>query len=256
MTAGINLIAIDVGHTHIHCARFVAGNISERWQYQTAEAATAAAGILAKAGGDAIALASVVPAAGPVLQQALCAGGASVSEISSASQTFIKDVYATMGADRIADAAGAWQHYGQSQAVIVVDVGTGTTLTAVRPDRSFAGGFITLGLSSTVESLRATMPHLPDARALLSLPAAGGTGSQFVLGKDTAQAISSGTLLGHFGLLAEWVDTARRLLNTPKATAVITGGWSEVVFKQTQIFDVCDPDLTLKGVYAIAAARQ
>lgn len=236
------LIAVDMGNSRISCGSFKSGILVKTWFYGVADL-DAAAEELCAAKSNTIAVSSVVPEACQKLKKLLLASGKRLCEVRAGDSNLMEGVYSTMGSDRIANAIAARKLYGQDRAAIVIDAGTATTLTAVDREGRFAGGFITLGLGKTI-----TMLHQAGA----ALPLAGLKPSiDRELCFDTESAILSGTLLGQVGMIEYWVRLAkRRLLN--ESIVIATGGWSEMISRHSNVFDVCDPVLTLKGVYLIA----
>jgi type III pantothenate kinase len=65
---------------------------------------------------------------------------------------------AEVGADRIANAAAAWE--ARQSAVIVVDLGTATKVEAISGDGTFEGGSIAAGLGVTLDALASRAARL------------------------------------------------------------------------------------------------
>ena len=61
-------------------------------------------------------------------------------------------------------------------------------------------------------------------------------------------------MLAHLGTVAAWIRLAADELQA-KLVTVATGGWAATLARHTQLFDVVDPYLTLKGIYLIAEAE-
>ena len=89
------------------------------------------------------------------------------------------------GADRIANAAGAYVLY--SHPVIVVDFGTATTFDIVNGSGEFVGGIIAPGLNLQLKALNKFTSKLPRIEVALSNTA---------IGHNTTDAILSGVLRG------------------------------------------------------------
>ena len=90
-----------------------------------------------------------------------------------------------VGADRIANAVGAYDLYGGPS--VVVDLGTATTFDAISEDGEYLGGAIAPGVAISLEALYA---HAAALRAVeLVEPRA-------VIGQSTEEAIQSGVLYG------------------------------------------------------------
>ncbi len=69
-----------------------------------------------------------------------------------------------VGVDRVLNTLAARTHYGAP--VLVVDLGTATTLDAVAADGALVGGAIAPGIAVSLEALWRGAPHLPRAYAL------------------------------------------------------------------------------------------
>jgi type III pantothenate kinase len=180
------------------------------------------------------------------------------------------------GPDRLLAAwTGARLH---GRPVIVIDLGTATTVDAVDADGFFLGGAILPGLGLSAYALAEGTARLP--RVELDLPAD-------VIGSDTAAAIRSGVVLGQLGAVRELVARMRhRLAVEPRlvgmavpdgasrpgaattsrttdqglrAAAIVTGGhaaaaWASRAWLEPggpdlpPIADQLDPELVLRGL--------
>lgn len=231
------ILVIDVGNTFTKYALCEDGAIKAAWRHATADMQTAADPILAQ--NDApVVVASVVPAATRILSDQCAGKGRKLHIVSAADQSLIGGSTGELGADLLAAAVAARKIYAPAADLLVVGMGTATTITAIGADGSFKGVQITLGLTPTLETLAARCALLPNVVEGLS---------DITLGFDTASAIRNGTLLAQVGAVEAWVGRARAQLGTP-ATVVATGGWSAAVAQHTKVFDHVDPDLVLKGI--------
>ena len=93
-----------------------------------------------------------------------------------------------VGADRIANAVGAYDLYGGP--CIVVDLGTATTFDAISAKGEYLGGAITPGVAITLDALYQQAAAL--RRVELVEP-------RSVIGRSTVESIQSGTLYGFAG---------------------------------------------------------
>ena len=142
-----------------------------------------------------------------------------------------------VGADRIANAAGAYVLYNHP--VIVIDFGTATTFDIVDKNSCFIGGIIAPGLKIQANSLSQFTSKLPKLK--IEAP-------KRSIGKDTISAMLSGIVLGHKCLIEGMIKKCEQELNE-KATIIATGGFSSVLFdNMDKIFDYIDKDLTLFGL--------
>jgi len=143
-----------------------------------------------------------------------------------------------VGADRIANAVGAYDLFGGP--CIVVDLGTATTFDAISAAGEYLGGAITPGVAISLDALFAQAAAL--RRVELVEP-------RSVIGKSTVESIQSGALYG----FASQVDgLCRRFTETlGESTVVATGGLSEVIAPYSQEIEYVEPWLTLHGLRII-----
>jgi pantothenate kinase type III len=241
-----------------------------------------------------VALCSVVPMVRKQLVSELGKAGINIFEVQAESQDILTGLYAGIGADRVANAAAAYELYSQKapvnssvdaqtnapikpsgdrpnnapvkpseennaltnnpikaplkSAVLVLDFGTATTMTAVSASGVFEGGLITLGLGKTFSALAQSTAQLPNMHF------------EFLerditpLAHDTETSIASGAVLAHVGLVKHWIGAAKSKL-AGKAIVVATGGYSENLraFLADSV-EIFDQQLTLKGINLIAAS--
>lgn len=143
-----------------------------------------------------------------------------------------------VGADRVADAVGAYDLYGGP--TIVVDLGTATTFDAISADGEYLGGAIVPGIAISLESLFA---HAAALRAVELVE------PRSVIGRSTAESIQSGVLYGYAaqvdGMCARFAETLG------EATVVATGGLSSLIAPQSGAINHVEPWLTLHGLRII-----
>jgi len=121
---------------------------------------------------------------------------------------------ATLGADRIAAACGAWAlHRGED--CLVVDAGTCITVDFLSADGTYHGGAIMPGLSMSLQALHSYTAKLP----LISLE---GVDKAPVLGRSTEESILAGTLGATMLALAGYVALYRQ--KSPSLHVLLTGG--------------------------------
>lgn len=145
-----------------------------------------------------------------------------------------------VGADRIANALAALNSYGPS--TIVVDFGTATNIDVVDARGNFRGGTIMPGILLSASSLFSRAARLSSVPLLAPAHA---------LGATTEEAVQSGIIIGSAAAVEGLVARIKAELNEKNPTVVGTGGFVREVARVTNIFDTIDPDLTLRGIYAI-----
>ena len=70
------------------------------------------------------------------------------------------------------------------------------------------------------------------------------------IGTNTIAAMKSGIVFGYVGLVEGMVARIQRELGE-KATIVATGGYAELIARETSVIDKVNPDLTLVGLRLI-----
>lgn len=142
----------------------------------------------------------------------------------------------TIGADRLADAAGAVARYGAP--VLVMDFGTALTAAIVTEDRVWRGGVIAPGFPLMRDYLFERTAKLP--RMAL------GRGRAPKIGRSTEEAMRFGALVGYRGMVREIVAELKRNFKTD-FRLVATGGFARWALKDLDLPFVIDPTLTLYG---------
>lgn len=147
------------------------------------------------------------------------------------------DIPNEAGADRIANAAGAYVLY--KHPVIVVDFGTATTFDIVNGNGEFVGGIIAPGLNLQLKALNKFTSKLPRIEVALSNSA---------IGHNTTDAILSGVLRGSAAMIDGLIEQCEKELGE-KAVIVATGGYSGLIANYLKRhFDFINPTLTLEGL--------
>ncbi|MBQ4565433.1 MAG: type III pantothenate kinase [Oscillospiraceae bacterium] len=141
-----------------------------------------------------------------------------------------------VGADLIVAAVAAIEQYGKP--LLLVDMGTATTITAVDNKGSFIGGCICPGLKISMEALTGRTAQLPG----ISLDA-----PQRAIGKNTRDCMRSGIMLGAAAMLDGLLDRMEAELGM-EATIVATGGIAKFVLPLCRRKMVYDGSLMLKGL--------
>jgi type III pantothenate kinase len=144
-----------------------------------------------------------------------------------------------VGADRITDAVAAYRLLGGP--VIVVDIGTATVFDAVSREGEYLGGAIAPGIQVAVEAL-VSRASLLRRIELVRPPKA--------IGRNTVHAMQSGLIFGYVGLVEGLVARFQQELGGD-AKVVATGGLADIIARETSVFHVIEPDLTLIGLHMI-----
>jgi len=152
-----------------------------------------------------------------------------------------------IGADRIVNTLAAHALFGSDGPCIVVDFGTSTNLDVVSPKGEFLGGALAPGIEISVEALAARAAQLRKVELVQP---------RSVIGKNTVEALQSGTIYGFAGqvdgLVRRIIDELESLYPDAGTTTVIaTGGLAPLVFGISETLEEHEPDLTLLGLALI-----
>jgi type III pantothenate kinase len=144
-----------------------------------------------------------------------------------------------VGADRIVNAVAAIHEYGSP--LIIVDFGTATTYCYINDHHQYMGGAIAPGIGISTEALYSRAAKLP--RIEISRP-------DDVIGKNTVSAMQAGILYGYVGQVEGIVKRMKDKSAVP-AKVIATGGLANLIAQESNVIDVVDPFLTLKGLQLI-----
>lgn len=142
-----------------------------------------------------------------------------------------------VGADRIVNSVAAYRTYGGP--CIVVDCGTATTFNVISSKGEFSGGAISFGLKSAAEALGSAAAKLSNVELVKP---------EKVINKSTITNMQSGIVYGYVGLVEYLVRAIKREIEEPGVKVVATGGLSEIVSAESDVFDYVDRTLTLRGL--------
>jgi type III pantothenate kinase len=141
-----------------------------------------------------------------------------------------------VGADRIVNSVAAYKTYGGP--CIVIDCGTATSFNVINSQGEFLGGAISFGLKSSAEALGNSAAKLPNVEFVKP---------DNVINKSTITNMQAGILYGYCGMVDYIVNKMKKEINE-KVTVVATGGLSEIVANESDVIDVVDKTLTLRGL--------
>lgn len=244
------LLAVDIGNTSVHVGVFDRTELRGTWRLGTNlermpdEYGIQLLGVLgtAEISPDAIGECAIVSTVPSLTQsfQGLIRRYFRVEPlvVSSGVRTGIRILYEPreVGADRIVDAVAAIKLYGPP--LIVVDCGTATVFDAISREGDYIGGSIAPGVAISAEALFQRASRL--YRVELEAP-------KTAIGKNTVQALQSGILFGYAGLVDGIVARFQKELGGD-ARVIGTGGYAELVARETSSIDIVEPNLTLIGL--------
>jgi type III pantothenate kinase len=246
------LAAFDIGNTNVTIGVFEGEEVRATWRLATDlqrmsdEYAVTVLGLMANSGIDtsqihSAIMASVVPDLVPVFERLLQTYfKIEPVVVGTGTRTGVRVLYDNpreVGADRIVDVVAAMHLYGPPP-MIIVDFGTATVFDAVNAEGDYLGGALAPGIGIASEALFERAAKL--YRVELERP-------KSAIGKNTVAAIQSGTLFGYVGLLEGMVARFKKELGG-SARVIATGGWAELLARETKVFDVVDQNLTLTGL--------
>lgn len=145
-----------------------------------------------------------------------------------------------IGADRIVDAAAAYELYGGP--VFVIDFGTATTYDLILADGAFAAGITSPGIAICANALWNETAKLPEIE--IKKPAS-------ILAKETVSSMQAGLVYGYIGQTEYIIKQVKKEAGLPKLKVVATGGLGKIISDETELIDVYDPMLTMKGLWCI-----
>jgi type III pantothenate kinase len=141
-----------------------------------------------------------------------------------------------VGADRIADAVGAFDLFPGAP-IIVVDMGTATVFDVISAKGEYLGGAIAPGVAISLEALYS------HASALRSVEL---VRPRSVIGRSTVESIQSGVLYGFAAQIDGMVE--RIVGELGEATVIGTGGLAGLIAPHTKRIQAVEPWLTLHGL--------
>ena len=142
----------------------------------------------------------------------------------------------TVGADQIVDAVAASHEHPLP--LIVIDMGTDTTMCVVDKHNNYIGGIILPGLKVSLDSLSSKTAQLPHIS--LEVP-------DRVIGKNTIDCMRAGIIYGNVDMIDGIIDRMEQELGEP-ATVIATGGLSRFITPMCRHRIICDDALLLKGL--------
>lgn len=145
-----------------------------------------------------------------------------------------------LGADLVADAVAGISIYPVP--LIIIDMGTATTVSVVDGRRCYVGGMIFPGVQISLDALTSHAAQLGG----ISIDA-----PRRVIGKNTIECMKSGVLYSSAGALDGVIDRVEDELGG-KATVLATGGLAKRIVPYCRRRDIIlDEDLLLKGLLVI-----
>jgi len=250
------LLAIDVGNTNITIGVFENTNLKANFRLTTQVARTSdeygliicdllISKHIEVTDITAATIASVVPQ----LMHSLASGIIKYLDITplivgTGTKTGIKIATANpkeIGADRIVDAVAAYDIYGGP--VLVIDFGTAITYDLITADGSFIAGVTSPGLRISANALWTQTAKLPEIE--IAMP-------NSILAKDTISSMQAGLVFGCIGQTEYIVKRMLKESGIEDCKVIATGGLGKIIAEATDVIEIYDPNLTLKGLKIIS----
>lgn len=248
------LLAIDVGNTNTVIGTFLGEDLIHSWRVKTDPRSTAdelwlqMRALIEDIEITGISLCSTVPA---VLREMRTMFNAYFLEIPTTivepgiktGVPLLVDNPKEIGADRIVNTLAAHSLYGGP--AIVVDFGTSTNLDVVSPKGEFLGGALAPGIEISVDALAQRAAQLRKVELVRP---------KSVIGKNTVEALQSGTIYGFAGQVDGLVTRISEELEAQfneRPTVIATGGLAPLIFGVAETLDEHEQDLTLIGLRLI-----
>ena len=149
------------------------------------------------------------------------------------------DVPSQVGSDRIVVAVAALAEY--KAPLILMDLGTATTVDVVEPDNKYLGGVIFPGVRVSLDALTSRAAQLPAIS--LDKP-------KHVIGKNTVDCMRSGMMYGTAAMLDGMIDRIAEELGH-QSTIVATGGMAQFITPLCRHEIILEKELLLKGLNII-----
>ncbi len=145
-----------------------------------------------------------------------------------------------IGADRIVDAVAAYELYGGP--ALVLDFGTATTYDLVDASGAFISCVIAPGVRISARALWEDAAKLPEIE--IRKP-------ESILAKETISAMQAGIVFGQIGQTEYIVRHMIEESGMKNVKVIATGGLGRIIANETEVIDIYDPNLTLKGMNLI-----
>ena len=139
-----------------------------------------------------------------------------------------------LGSDLVVNAVAGLHYYGAP--IIMIDMGTATTISVVDNKKNYIGGMILPGVRVSLDSLVNRTSQLP--RISLEAP-------KKIIGKNTIDCMKSGIIMGQASCIDGMIERIWDELGY-QAQVVATGGLAGCIVPYCKKKIVYDNDLTLK----------
>jgi len=146
---------------------------------------------------------------------------------------------AQLGSDLVVGAVAAIDRWAPP--LILIDMGTATTFSAIDKHGNFLGGAIMPGLQLSLDSLASGTSQLP--KIAIEPP-------KRAIGRNSVESMRSGALFGTAAMLDGMIDRFRGELGE-NASVIATGGLAERIIPHCRHEIIYDGELLLRGLAII-----
>ena len=150
------------------------------------------------------------------------------------------EIHNQLGADLVADAVAALEKYPAP--IIVIDMGTATTIAYISAKHTYEGGLMFPGVRLSLDALSDHAAQLSDIS--LQYP-------KNLIGKNTEDCMRNGIVYGTAGMLDGIIDRIRDTIPGEMPTIVATGNNAPVIVRYCRNRVVYDKYLLMEGLWTI-----
>lgn len=151
----------------------------------------------------------------------------------------LMDNPAQLGSDLVVNAASAIERF--KPPIIIIDMGTATTISVVDSRKNYIGGCIMPGVKVSLDAISKNAAQLPGIS--LSEP-------KKTIGKNTIECMRSGVVYGNAAMLDGMIERIEEEIGE-SGTVVATGGIAGLIMPYCKKKIIYDEDLLLRGLYII-----
>lgn len=153
--------------------------------------------------------------------------------------SIVIDNPAQLGSDLVVDAVAGINEYPTP--MIIIDMGTATTLSVIDKNKSYIGGMIMTGMAVSTDALISRTAQLP--KIAFEKP-------KKVIGSNTIDCMKSGIMYSNACAIDGLIERMENELGE-KCTVIATGGLAGVIVPLCKQDIILDDDLLLKGLNII-----
>lgn len=146
-----------------------------------------------------------------------------------------------IGADRIVDSVAAFEIYGGP--IIAIDFGTATTYDYINENFEFMYGITSPGIKISADALWTKTAKLPNIEIIKP---------ETILARNTITSMQAGLVYGCIGQTEYIIKKMKEEIGRDDIKVVATGGLGRIISDETDLIDVHDSLLMLRGLKIIS----